>query len=162
MKQPSLAIAAALCLSALCLTAPAWAQVRITDPWVRGTVAGQTATGAFMQLDAAGGARLVEARSPVAGTVEIHEMTMIDNVMRMRALPGLSLPPGKPVELKPGGYHLMLMNLKQSVKQGDTVPITLVFEGKDSQRQSIEIKAPVRALTAAQGGAKHSMDHKHH
>lgn len=156
MKSPILAIAAAMCLAA-----PAFAQVRITDPWVRGTVAGQTATGAFMKLDAAEETRLVEARSPVAGAVEIHEMTMIDNVMRMRAVPGLGLTAGKPLELKPGGYHLMLMNLKQAMKQGDTVPITLVFEGKGSQRQSIEVKVPVRSLTAGSGTPARPMEHQH-
>ncbi len=126
------------------------AQVTVKDPWIRGTVPQQKATGAFMQLQADKDSRLVSAKSPVAGVVEIHEMAMEKDVMKMRALPnGLELPAGKSVELKPGGYHVMLMDLKQQMKEGDTVPITLVVEGKDKKQTSIEIKAPVKALSAA-------------
>jgi hypothetical protein len=72
--------------------------------------------------------------------------------MKMRALPnGLELPAGKAVELKPGGYHVMLMDLKQQLKAGDTVPLTLVVEGKDGKKESIELKAPVKDLAAAGG-----------
>jgi copper(I)-binding protein len=146
------------------LAAPAFAQVQVADPWVRGTVAQQKATGAFMKLTAADGSRLVEAKSPVAAVVEIHEMTMVDNVMKMRAVPGVELPAGKAVELKPGGYHVMLMDLKQQLKSGDTVPITLVFEDKDKKRQSVEVSAPVRPLNepAQKGGhaGGHADGHK--
>ena len=132
----------------------AFAQVKVADPWVRGTVASQTATGAFMTLTAGDGARLVEARSSVAGVVEVHEMAMVDNVMKMRAVPGLDLPAGKPVELKPGGYHVMLMELKKPLQAGESVPITLVIETRDNKRQTIEVNAPVRALADTR--------HKHH
>ena len=125
----------------------ALAQVTVSEPWVRATVPQQKATGAFMSLTAAQGARLVEAKSPVAGVVEIHEMVMENQVMKMRAIPGLDLPAGKAVELKPGGYHVMLMDLRQQVKDGDTVPITLVVEGKDRKRETVEVKAAVRPLT---------------
>jgi copper(I)-binding protein len=74
-------------------------------------------------------------------------------MMRMRAVPALDLPAGKAVELKPGGYHLMLMDLKQQLKAGDSVPLTLVIEGKDGKRETLEVKAPVRAL--AGGAQKH-------
>jgi periplasmic copper chaperone A len=140
-----LTISTAILLAAL--STPVLAQVRVIDPWVRATVPQQKATGAFMSITAANGARLVEARSPIAGVVEIHEMTMENNVMKMRAVPGLDLPAGKPVELKPGGYHVMLMALKQQVKEGESVPLTLVLEDKDKKRMNIEVKAPVRALT---------------
>jgi len=133
--------------AALFLTLPAAAQVTVIDPWVRGTVAGQMATGAFMQLKSAKDARLVEARSPVAGVVEIHEMALVDNIMRMRAVPALDLPAGRAVELKPGGYHVMLMDLKQQVKEGDVVPVSLVIES-GGRRETIEVKASVRAPTA--------------
>ena len=83
-------------------------------------------------------------RSSVAGVVEIHEMAMEGNVMKMRAVPGIELPAGKTVDLKPGGYHVMLMDLKQQLKDGETVPITLVIEGKDKKRETVEVKAPVR------------------
>ena len=97
----------------------AQAQTTVKDPWVRGTVAGQKATGLFAQITSTSGGKLVSATSPVAGVVEIHEMVMDGNVMKMRAMPGLELPAGKTVELKPGGYHVMLMDLKQELKAGD-------------------------------------------
>lgn len=87
-------------------------------------------------------------------------MAMQDNVMRMRQIPALQLPAGKTVELKPGSYHVMLLDLKQQVKEGDTVPLTLVFEGKDGKRESVEVKAPVRALNASAQPAGHG-GHKH-
>ena len=132
----------------LALGMPSFAQTTVKDPWVRGTVEQQKASGAFMQITSANGGKLVPASPPVAGVVEIHEMAMEGNVMRMRAAPGLELPAGKTVELKPGGYHVMLMDLKQQLKAGETVPLSLVVEGKDGKRQTIEVKAPVRALGA--------------
>ena len=152
----------ATALSALVSAAfilPAHAQVTVKDPWVRATVPQQKATGAFMQITSVQDARLLEAKSPVAGVVEVHEMTMEKDVMRMPALPnGLELPAGKPVELKPGGYHVMLMDLKQQMKEGDTVSVTLVVEGKDKKRTTIEVKAPVKALATA---GKVEAEHKH-
>jgi len=136
-------------LSSLALAAQfACAQTTVKDPWVRGTVAQQKATGAFMQLNSAQGGKLVSASSPVAGVVEIHEMAMDGSVMKMRAVPGLDLPAGKAVDLKPGGYHVMLMGLKQQLKDGETVPLTLVIEAKDGKRETLEVKAPVKALAA--------------
>ncbi len=148
-------------LLSLAAASTSFAQVAVKDPWVRATVPAQKATGAFMELSAAQGARLVEARSPVAGVVEIHEMTMVDNVMKMRAVKGLDLPPGKAVELKPGGYHVMLMDLKGQIKDGDTVPITLVVEGRDKKRSTIELKAAARPLATASGSAAAEKQHKH-
>ena len=136
--------------------APAAAQVTVSDAWVRATVPQQKATGAFMTLKSASDARLVGARSPVAGVVEIHEMVMDKDVMKMRAIKGLDLPAGKPVELTPGGYHVMLMGLKQQAKEGDKIPLTLIVEGKDKKRESIEVTATVRPLAELHGGG-----HKH-
>lgn len=155
-------IVRATALSALVSAAfilPAHAQVTVKDPWVRATVSQQKATGAFMQITSAQDARLVEARSPVAGIVEIHEMAIEKDVMKMRALPnGLDLPAGKTVELKSGGYHVMLMDLKQQMKEGDTVPMTLVVEGKDKKRSTIEVNAPVKPLASA---SKPAVEQKH-
>jgi copper(I)-binding protein len=135
----------------------AQAQTTVAEPWVRGTVAQQKASGLFARITSAQGGRLVSASSPVAGVVEIHEMAMSGDVMRMRALPnGLDLPAGKAVELKPGGFHIMLMDLKQQLKDGDRVPVTLVIEGADKKRETVEIKAPVRAMNAAA-----AQQHKH-
>jgi copper(I)-binding protein len=125
------------------------ADVDVTDAWVRGTVSGQQATGAFMAITSRSGAALVGAASPAAGITEIHEMKMDGGVMKMRAIARLDLPAGKPVVLGPGGYHVMLINLKQPLKKGDAVPLTLQVEGKDKKVESIEVKAEVRDLTAA-------------
>lgn len=142
-------IVSLLAVSAALLSGTALAQVTVKDAWVRATVAQQKATGAFMQLLSAQDAKLVGARSPVAGVVEVHEMAMVGDVMKMRAINSLPLPAGKAVDLKPGGYHVMLMDLKAAVKDGETVPVTLIVEGRDGQRQNIEIQAPVRGMKAA-------------
>ena len=132
-----------LALSAL-LAAPALAQVAVKDAWVRATVAGQKATGAFMQIADPAGGKLVSASTSVAGVVELHEMSMEGTTMKMRAVPAIDLPAGKPVELKPGGLHVLLMDLKQPLSAGDSVALTLVVEGKDKKRETIEVKAAVR------------------
>ena len=143
-------VARTLFLAAALAAAPAtFAQVAVSDAWVRGTVAGQKATGAFMQLKADADVSLVGASSPVAGIVEIHEMKMDAGVMRMSAVSALPLPAGKAVELKPGGYHVMLMALKAPLKEGDTVPVTLTFKDKDGKASTMLVNAPVKALTAA-------------
>lgn len=146
------AVCLALGLSAACATA--WAQTTVEQAWIRATVAQQKATGLFARITSKSGGQLVSASSPVAGVVELHQMSMDGNVMRMRALPGgLALPAGQPVKLEPGGYHVMLLDLKQTpLKDGDTVPVTLVVEGADRQRETIELKVPVKA---AQGAAMH-------
>ncbi len=157
-------ITACLAASACLLSNAALAQVTVKDAWVRATVAQQKATGAFMQLQSAQEARLVAAQSPAAGVVEVHEMAMDGGVMKMRAVPSLALPAGKAVELKPGGYHVMLMDLKAQVKDGDTVPMTLVVEGKDGKRQNIEVKAVARAMTQPTQKHEHGhgkSEHKH-
>ena len=130
----------------------AHAQVQVKEPWVRATVAQQTATGAFMQITSPTDAKLVSASSPVAGVTELHEMAMENNVMKMRQVPAIAIPAGKGAELKPGGYHVMLMNLKAQVKEGETVPITLVVEDKAGKRQTLEVKAPVKPLAAKGAG----------
>ena len=144
-------------LAALVFTSTStFAQTAVTDAWVRGTVAQQKATGLFAQITSAQGGRLVSASSPLAGVVEIHEMKMEGDVMRMRAVTELVLPAGQAVALKSGGHHVMLMDLKQPLKPGDSVPVTLVVEGADKKRETIEIKASVRAAAAAP-----AHEHKH-
>jgi copper(I)-binding protein len=136
-------------IAATLLAGAAHAQVSVKDAWVRATVPQQKATGAFMQLHAASATRLVAVSSPLTPDVEIHEMSMVGDVMRMRQVKALDLPAGKTVELKPGDYHVMLLNLKEQVREGDTVPLTLVFEGKGGKSESVKVGAPVRALTAS-------------
>ena len=143
------------CSLAALIAMPARAQTSVKDPWVRGTVAEQKATGAFMQLTSAQGGRLVSASSPAAGVVEIHEMKMEGNTMKMGAVAGLDLPAGKAVELKPGAYHVMLMDLKAPLAAGQAITLTLVVEGKDGKKETLLVKAPVRALGAAPAEHKH-------
>lgn len=150
---------ATLCSLAILLgasTTALAADVEVVNPWVRGTVKGQKATGAFMDLSSKAGATLVGASSPVAGVTEIHEMKMDGGVMKMHAIPRLDLPAGKTVPLAPGGYHVMLINLKQPLKSGETVPLTLQVEGPDRKVERVEVRAEVRDLTAAPpAGAEH-------
>ena len=138
----------AVLLLSLALAAPAWAQTRVDDAWARATVAQQLGTGAFMRITSRQGGRLLAVQTPVAKVAEVHEMVMQGDVMAMRAIEALELPPGKSVLLKPGGHHLMLMGLTQQLKAGETVPLTLVIEGRDGQRETVEVKAVVRPLGA--------------
>ena len=152
-------------LAAALASAPAWAQsaaVQVEGAWARASVQGQKGTGAFMRLTAKDGARLVRAESPAAGVAEVHEMKMDGDVMKMRAMPALELPAGKTVELKPGGYHIMLLDLKAPLAKGSAVPLTLVFQDAQGTESRLDLSLPVAA--AAPGGAPaqgHSHGHKH-
>lgn len=125
--------------------------IQVTNAWVRGTVAGQRGTGAYMDIVSNAPGRLVSATSPVAAQVEIHNMRMEGGVMRMSPVKDVALEPGKTLRLAPGGYHVMLMGLKDQLKPGSSVPITLTVEGADRKPRQIEVKAEVRELS----GHKH-------
>lgn len=121
--------------------------VTVTQAWARATVAEQQSTGAFMTLRASSASRLVAVQSRAAASVEMHEMAMEGDVMRMRAMPAVALAAGADVTFKPGSYHLMLMGLKRPLKAGEMLPLTLVFESADGkQRQQVDVQAEVRAL----------------
>ncbi len=145
-----------LIAAAAFLTSGAFAQnINISDGWVRATVQGQKATGAFMKITAIDQAKLIAGNSPAAGLVEIHEMKMVNDVMKMAALPnGLDLPAGKTVELKPGSYHIMLMDLKAPLAADSTVPVTLTFQDAKGHKTTQEMKLPVKSLAT-------SSEHKH-
>ncbi|MDO9112493.1 MAG: copper chaperone PCu(A)C [Polaromonas sp.] len=155
-------IAALLVLSAGAVFAQT---VEVKDAWVRAAVPGQSGTGAFMNITAKDGAKLVGASSPVAGVAEVHEMKMDNDIMRMRAIPALDLPAGKTVALKPGGYHVMLMELKQALPPGGTVPLTLILRDAKGQESKVELKLPVAASMPGAGmpasGMPGAMQHKH-
>lgn len=149
----------AFVLGAAVLSAPAWAQnVDVQGAWARATVQGQKATGAYMTLTAKEGTRLVAVATPVAGVAEVHEMAMDNGVMKMRAIDGLDMPAGKSVELKPGGYHLMLMDLKLPLQKDTTIPLTLTFKNAKGVENKFEIKVPVQAMPSQ--GMGHPMGHK--
>jgi copper(I)-binding protein len=138
--------------------------VTISNAWVRATVQGQKATGAFMTVTSKENAKLLSASTPVAGIVEIHEMKMDKDVMKMAALPnGLDLPAGKPVDLKPGGYHIMLMDLKLPLNKDVGVPLTLTFQdsnGKKSQ-QVVQVPVSLQPPMGPSSGTHHGGEHKH-
>ncbi len=139
MKLKTSALALALLGGAVCAQT-----VEVKDAWVRVSVQGQKATGAFMKITARDNMKLVSVSSPVAGVTEVHEMKMEGDIMKMRALPGgLDLPAGKAVELKPGGYHLMMMDLKAALPKDSTVPLTLVFKDAKGVESKVELKVPV-------------------
>jgi periplasmic copper chaperone A len=138
-----------IALAALLSAAAACAEVTVQDAWVRATVPGQKTSGAFMQLTSTTDATLVGARSPAAGVVEIHEMAMGENMtMKMRAVPGIELPAGKAVALKPGGYHIMLLDLKDTVQAGGKLRLTLVVKDRKGELDAIDVELPVKPLNA--------------
>ncbi|MFM2066503.1 MAG: hypothetical protein RLZZ584_1412 [Pseudomonadota bacterium] len=159
MESTSSKLVAALVLSAAC--AGVNAEVTVKDPWVRATVAQQRATGAFMELTTTDAVRLVEVRSTAAKIVEVHQMLMENNVMKMQAVPALELKPGKVTELKPGGYHVMLIDLVKPLSAGDSVPLTLVIEGADKKQTQVQVKADVRTLNSRPAAADPHAGHKH-
>jgi len=141
MKVNVLAITAMAALAAQ----SAWAaNLSVTDAWARATMPGQKVSGAYMQLQSDADARLVSASSPAVPRVEVHEMKMDGDVMRMREVKSIELPKGKTVSLEPGGYHIMLMNLAKPIAAGEVIPLTLVVES-GGKRQTIEVKAEARA-----------------
>jgi copper(I)-binding protein len=132
----------AIAATLLCVAAAAHAQVQVKDPWVRASVPQQAVTGAFMKIDSPPGATLVEVRSRAAGRVLLHETRIDQGIARMQHVTAVPLP----AELKPGGYHVMLMELKRELKAGETVPLELVVEGADGKRRIVEVDAPVRSI----------------
>lgn len=148
-------------LATLALGTAGAQSIEVKDAWARATVAGQKATGAFMKLTAKNDTHLVGVSSAVAGVSEVHEMKMDAGVMKMRAVEGgLSLPAGKTVELKPGGYHVMLMDLKSPLAKDTTVVITLIFKDAKGVESKLDVNLPVSAMAPA-GGMGHSTLHKH-
>lgn len=143
-------------------TAQAAQPVQVKDAWVRATMAGQKTSGAYMKLTAKTAMRLVGITTPAAGVAEVHEMKMEGDVMKMRALPALNLPAGKTVELKPGSSHVMLMDLKQPLAAGATVPLTLLLKDAKGVESKIEIKVPVAASAPAGSTAGAAQDHSAH
>jgi len=142
---------AVLGMALLAASAAAYGQVEARAAWVPATVRGQTTGVAYMLLSSSQDVNLVGAESPVAASVEVHEMKMDANVMRMRAVESLKIPSGKTVELKPGGYHMMLLGLKRPLNKGDSVPIRLKVELGDKSVRTIPVTAVVRDMAATGG-----------
>jgi copper(I)-binding protein len=151
-----------LLLLALLCTGQAQAQnVIVKDAWIRGTVQGQTATGAFMELTAKTNARLVGVSTPLTKSAEVHNMKMENGVMKMFPVDGIDVPAGKTVRLASGGYHLMLTNLQKPLSAGDKVPLQLTFELADKlankKRETVDLMVEVRDIK----GQPAAHQHKH-
>ena len=124
--------------------------IKIEDAYTRATVPGQQVAGGFMKIENKGVAdQLISASSPVAAEVQLHEMAMDGNVMKMRQVKDISVPAGGAVELKPGGLHLMFMNIKAPLTAGETIPVKLKF----AKAGEVEVRMPVNAMGAGHGGA---------
>ena len=144
MKLKLIALVIASALLQVGAAAAQTAAVEVKNAWVRVAVKGQSATGAFMTITHKDGARLVRGYSPVAGLTEIHQMKMEGDVMKMRDMAqGMNLPAGLPVELSPGGSHLMLMDLKGALVKDTLVPVTLWFKDANGVESKLELNLPV-------------------
>ncbi|MBX9794126.1 MAG: copper chaperone PCu(A)C [Burkholderiaceae bacterium] len=129
----------------LCLAFSVRAQPVVAEQaWARATVPNQTASGAFMRLTAKQDVTLIGARSPDASVVEVHEMKIDDGIMRMRPVGAVPIKAGQTIELKSGGYHLMMMDLKRQLKSGDAVALTLEFKSADGRVSTVDVKATAR------------------
>jgi len=136
-------------------------ELHIGHPYARSTPPGAKAGGAYLSIDNKGKAadKLLRASSPRAGSVELHTMSMEGNIMRMRQVPAIEVAPGTVVKLAPGGLHVMLQDLKQSLSKGDRFPMTLVFERAGEVKVDIVVEdAPANA---AHGAAAPAEAHKH-
>ncbi len=147
----AIAIVMLFCLS------QAWAEnVVVSDASARATAPGQESAAIRFSITSKKEARLMAIVSPVAGAVEIHSMTHDNGVMKMRAIEFLPLPAGKMVKLGVSGNHVMLLNLKNPLKAGDSVPLTITVEFADKHKEKINVNAEVKPLTAS------SNEHEQH
>ncbi len=130
-------------------TSMAFADVVVSEAWVRGTVKGQTETGAFMTLKSTETTQLIQASSPLAKMVQVHEMRMDKGMMMMRPVKALDITANAPVMLKPGSYHVMLMGLDKPLSKGEHVPLQLTFSTKAGVKTTVDVQAEVHDLTQA-------------
>ena len=143
------AIAGAVLLSALSVTSARAEQIKagdlvISQAWSRATPNGAKIAGGYLTIENKGSMpdRLIGGSGDVAAKIEVHEMTVKDGVMTMRPLDkGLTIEPGKSIKLAPGGYHLMMFDLKGQLKQGDKVPVTLEFEKAGKVQVTLDVQA---------------------
>ena len=144
-RSPALAL---LVLAAICAGPASAQQVKIGDlvldhAWARATPGGAKVGGGYLTIENKGVTpdKLIGGSSPAAGKIEVHEMAMNNGVATMRPVKGgLSIPPGQSVTLAPGGYHIMMMELKAPLKKGDKVPVTLAFEKAGQVNVTLDIQ----------------------
>lgn len=159
-KRRLMFASAALLLAAALPSAAQTGSVTVEQAWARPTVAGQKVGGTYLTLNNGGGAdRLLGASSAAAAKVELHSMKMDGDVMRMRKVEAVDLPAGQTVALEPGGYHLMLVGLKQPLKAGASFPLTLRFA--KAGELEVEVKVQKAQKAAPAGEHEHHEHHKH-
>jgi len=147
-------VKAIIALSALLFSLPALADtVKVDNAWVRATAPGQQVAGAFLDLTADADMTLVSAASPAAKVVQLHTMAMDNGMMVMRQIKEVVLAKGKTVSLKPGGMHVMLIDLNGPIKEGSKTPVTLTVRGADGKEQKLTVEMEARAA----GGMQHRM-----
>ena len=131
----------------------------ISHPWSRQSPMGADVSAGFFKITNNGTEddRLVSATSEISPITQIHEMKMEGDVMKMRAIPSLDLPVGQTVELKPGGYHLMFMQLKAPLVAGSQIPVTLQFKNAQGQTLEHPVQVPIQALGQTTSGHGHAM-----
>jgi len=153
----------AFLLAGLLLIAPAAGAnaIAVGNAWVRPTMPGQSVAGAYLDITAKKTARLVAVRSPISPDVQIHWMQMDGEIMRMREVGAIDLHKNTTVSLKPGGYHLMLMQLKKPIRAGEVVPLTLVIETQ-GKRENVKVNALAQTPPAKGAEAAHDHTHMHH
>ena len=120
-------------------------EINITDNWVRATAEGQDLGAAYMTITSASDKSLVKVESSVTDSVEIHSMSMENGVMKMRMLEQLDLKANIPNKLAPGGFHLMLFDLKKQLKAGETVSFTLHFKNQAGKESLVKVSSPILA-----------------
>jgi len=138
------------------------AQLQVKDAWVRAVVPGQQGTGAFMTLQASENLTITAASSPWAAVAQIHNMAMEGNVMKMAAVDSLALQSGQALTLKPGGYHVMLMDLKEGFAKLTQLPLTISFKTANGSTQTVTLQVPVMANAPASSSRAGGMDSKDH
>lgn len=157
MSSKFLAIAASLLIAGS--AAAQTGQVEVKDAWARATPGKAENGAAYLTIVSPVANRLTGVSTSEANTAELHSMTMEGGVMKMRPLAGIDLPAGQPVALKPGGMHVMLMGLKQPLKQGETFALTLSFEKGGSKEVSVTVQAPGAMGPKAEGMGTMPMKH---
>lgn len=144
LSRPLSRVLACAALAALALAARA--EVTAANAWVRGTAPGQKMSAAYLTFTSSEDAKVLAVSSPVAKKSQIHASLMMSGVMHMHQIDGLELPARQPVELKPGGNHVMLMDLMRPLQAGEQVPLVFTIEDAKGRRSTLEVKAPVRPL----------------
>ena len=144
-KMAPVTLLAWLCMPVTMAAEPA----RILNAWVRATVPGQSVAGAYLDIIASAPAALIAVESGVAGKGELHMMSMDGGVMKMRPAGRIELPANQTVSLKPGGYHVMLMDIKRQLNAGERVPLTLTLQDRYGVKSTLEVNAEVRVAAEA-------------